>query len=144
MDFATLQNEYPVATEIKVKWGEMDAWQHLNNTVYIRYIEDGRMDLFEKISMSSDMKNLVVGPILAAIQCDYLAPVTYPDTLTVFSKAQQTSSKKVAFEHALWSEKSQCVVAKGTALVVYYDFKRLKSCEIPTEVSAKFNALNQP
>jgi len=142
MDLSTLKQEFPVATEIKVKWGEMDAFQHLNNTIFIRYIEDGRMDLFEKIGMSSDMANLGFGPILASVHCDFLAPVTYPDTLTVFSKAEQTSSKKVAFEHAIWSEKDQCIVAKGQCLVVYYDFKGLKSCNIPAEVTAKFVALN--
>jgi len=142
MDFKTLENEYPIATAIKVKWGEMDAFQHLNNVVYIRYLEDGRIDLFEKISMSKDVKTLGVGPILASVHCDYLAPVTYPDTLTVFSKATQTSSKKIEFEHTLWSEKDQRVVAKGQGLVVYYDFKVLKSCEIPESIAEKFTALN--
>ena len=143
MDFATLQNEYPVATEIKVKWGEMDAFQHLNNTVYIRYIEDSRIDLFEKLDMSGDMKTSNMGPILASIQCDYLAPVTYPDTLIVFSTATQTGAKKVELAHMLWSTQQNRLVAQGKGVVVYYDFKRLKSCEIPIEVSAKFNALNQ-
>ena len=90
MDLETLNKHYPVSTEIKVKWGEMDAFQHLNNTVYIRYIEDGRIDLLEKLGMSSDMKSFNIGPILASIQCDYLAPVTYPDTIIVFSTVNLT------------------------------------------------------
>ena len=94
MDLETLKKHYPVSTEIKVKWGEMDAFQHLNNTVYIRYIEDGRIDLLEKLGMSNDMKSFNIGPILASIQCDYLAPVTYPDTIIVFSKVTQTGVKK--------------------------------------------------
>ena len=44
MDLTTLKKQYPVSIEIKVKWGEMDAFQHLNNTVYIRYFEVGRID----------------------------------------------------------------------------------------------------
>ena len=54
----------------------MDAFQHLDNAVYIRYIEDGRID-----------------PVLASIQCDYLAP-TYPNTLIALSNARQTGPKK--------------------------------------------------
>jgi len=73
-DLATLSAQYTQSTEIKVKWGEMDAFQHLNNTVYIRYIEDGRIDLLEKLGMSDDMKATNIGPVLASIQCDYLAP----------------------------------------------------------------------
>ena len=141
MDFATLQNEYPVATEIKVKWGEMDAFQHLNNTVYIRYIEDGRIDLFEKLDMSGDMKNSSIGPILASIQCDYLAPVTYPDTLIVFSTATQTGAKKVELVHMLWSTQQNRLVAQGKGIGVYYDYKALKSCIIPDFIAAKLTAL---
>jgi acyl-CoA thioester hydrolase len=141
MDFATLQNEYPVATEIKVKWGEMDAFQHINNTVYIRYIEDGRIDLFEKLGINEDMKTSNMGPILASIQCDYLAPVTYPDTLIVFSTATQTGAKKVELVHMLWSTQQNRLVARGKGIGVYYDYKALKSCIIPDFITAKLAAL---
>lgn len=93
MDLTTLKKQYPVSIEIKVKWGEMDAFQHLNNTVYIRYIEDSRIDLFEKLGLSSHLNSQNIVPILASVQCDYLAPVTYPDTLIVFSTAIQTGPK---------------------------------------------------
>jgi acyl-CoA thioester hydrolase len=141
MDLATLKKHYPVSTEIKVKWGEMDAFQHLNNTVYIRYIEDGRIDLFEKLGMSSDMKSFNIGPILASIQCDYLAPVTYPDTLIVFSTATQTGAKKIELEHKIWSVQQNRLVAKGVGVGVYYDYKALKSCIIPDFIAAKLAAL---
>jgi len=141
-DLATLSAQYTQSTEIKVKWGEMDAFQHLNNTVYIRYIEDGRIDLLEKLGMSDDMKATNIGPVLASIQCDYLAPVTYPDTLIVFSNAKQTGPKKVEFEHKIWSKQQNCLVAQGTGMGVYYDFKQGKSCVIPDIMSAKLTILN--
>ena len=143
MDLAKLYKQYPVATEIKVKWGEMDAFQHLNNTIYIRYIEDSRIDLFEKLDMTSDMKTFNTGPILASIQCDYLAPVTYPDTIIVFSTATQTGAKKIELEHKLWSTQQNRLVAKGLGLGVYYDYKALKSCVIPAPIAAKLAALKE-
>tara|TARA_B100000795_G_scaffold207675_1_gene161144 strand:+ start:53 stop:487 length:435 start_codon:yes stop_codon:yes gene_type:complete len=141
MDLATLEQQYSVSTEIKVKWGEMDAFQHLNNTVYIRYIEDGRIDLFEKLGMSSNMKNLSIAAILASIQCDYLAPVTYPDTIIVFSKATPTGAKKIEIEHKLWSTKQNCLVAKSSSVGVYYNFKTSKSCNIPDSVITKLTTI---
>ena len=141
MDLETLNKHYPVSTEIKVKWGEMGAFQHLNNTVYIRYIEDGRIDLLEKLGMSSDMKSFNIGPILASIHCDYLAPVTYPDTIIVFSTVTQTGVKKIELEHKLWSIQQNCLVAKGLGIGVYYDYKALKSCAIPSFIADKLAAL---
>lgn len=141
MDLATLEKQYTLSTHIKVKWGEMDAFQHLNNTVYIRYIEDGRIDLLERLGMIDDIKAYNTGPVLASIQCDYLAPVTYPDTLIVLSKVTQTGPKKVQFEHKLWSSQQNCLVAQGTGVGVYFDFKAHKSCVIPDVVVAKLAAL---
>ena len=141
MDLETLKKHYPVSTEINVKWGEMDAFQHLNNTVYIRYIEDGRIDLLEKLGMSNDMKSFNIGPILASIQCDYLVPVTYPDTIIVFSTVTQTGVKKIELEHKLWSIQQNCLVAKGLGIGVYYDYKALKSCAIPAFIADKLATL---
>ena len=142
INLASLRKSYPVSTEIKVRWGEMDAFQHLNNTVYIRYIEDSRIDLFEKLGIGDDMQTSHIGPVLAAIQCNYLAPVTYPDTIIVFTSATQTGPKKVELEHKLWSVAQTKVVAQGKSLGVYYDHKALKSCIIPAFISAKLKALN--
>lgn len=141
MDLATLKKQYPVHTEIKVRWGEMDAFQHLNNTVYIRYIEDSRLDVFEKLGISDDMLSSHTSPILASIQCDYLAPVTYPDQIIVFTSATQTGPKKVELEHKLWSVQQTRVVAQGKSLGVYYDHKALKSCLIPALISARLASL---
>ena len=43
-----LQN-YPVVIEIPVAWGDMDAFQHVNNVTYFKYFESARIAYFEKI-----------------------------------------------------------------------------------------------
>ncbi len=40
---------YSVIIETPVAWGEMDAFQHVNNIVYFRYFESVRIAYFEKI-----------------------------------------------------------------------------------------------
>jgi acyl-CoA thioesterase FadM len=46
---------YPVVIEIPVAWGEMDAFQHVNNVAYIRYFESGRIAYFERQPMMEEM-----------------------------------------------------------------------------------------
>ncbi|MCB0148997.1 MAG: acyl-CoA thioesterase, partial [Caldilineaceae bacterium] len=46
---------YPVVIEIPVAWGEMDAFQHVNNIVYFRYFESGRIAYFERAGMMNLM-----------------------------------------------------------------------------------------
>jgi len=62
-----LLRDYPVIIEIPLAWGEMDAFQHLNNVVYFRYFESARIAYFDAIEAMTVMETTGVGPILAAI-----------------------------------------------------------------------------
>ncbi|MDP6968279.1 MAG: acyl-CoA thioesterase [Gammaproteobacteria bacterium] len=139
-----LQQDYAHTTPIVVKWGEMDAFQHINNVAYIRYLEDARLALFAQLGMLNDLTACNKGPILANISCDYLAPVTYPDTLYIATNIHQTGPKKIALEQVIYSEKLGKLVAKAHSLGVYYDYAALASCEVTEAISQALNKLNQP
>ena len=78
-----LLSAFPVVIEIPVAWGEMDAFQHVNNVVYFRYFETGRIAYFERTVMRSAMNTTGLGPILATASCKFKFPLTYPDTVLV-------------------------------------------------------------
>jgi acyl-CoA thioester hydrolase len=44
-----LISTYPVIIEIPLAWGDMDAFQHVNNVVYFKHFESARIAYFEKI-----------------------------------------------------------------------------------------------
>lgn len=136
-----LQDEFHHIYPVPVKWGEMDAFQHVNNVTYVRYLEDGRLALFEQLGMSEDMKATHQGPIFASLNCDFLAPVTYPDTMLVASNIKQTGPKKIELEQVIYSEKSGQPVFKATSLCIYYDYQALHSCEVTATISAAINNL---
>ena len=56
-------DSYPVQLEIPVAWGDMDAFGHVNNTVYLRWFESARIAFFERISIRASRPEKV-GPIL--------------------------------------------------------------------------------
>jgi len=67
---------FPVVIEIPVAWGEMDAFQHVNNIVYLRYFESPRIAYFERLSFLEVMEQTGVGPILAETHCRYRRSLT--------------------------------------------------------------------
>lgn len=136
-----LQNEYHHIYPVPVKWGEMDAFQHVNNVTYVRYLEDGRLAIFEQLGMSEDMKTTNQGPIFASLNCDFLAPVTYPDTMLVATNIKQTGAKKIVLEQVIFSEKTGQPVFKAESLCIYYDYAELRSCEVTDTISAAINNL---
>lgn len=123
--------DYPVVIEIPVAWGEMDAFQHVNNTQFFRYFESARVKYFEELKILDYMNNYAKGPILASTDAKFLAPVKYPDTLSVGIRSKKLESGRILQEYAIWSHETTQLVAKGHSLLVFFDYKLGQPCAIP-------------
>jgi acyl-CoA thioester hydrolase len=69
-------------SRIPVRWGDMDAVGHVNNTVYFRYAEQARIDWLESLGFT-DLVNVDGGPVIINASCTFLKPVVYPATVEV-------------------------------------------------------------
>ena len=74
-------SEFPVHIEIDVQWGDMDAVQHVNNTVYLRWTESARIEYFQRLGYGVSQQEGEAGFILGWQDCKYIFPVTFPDTV---------------------------------------------------------------
>ena len=89
-----LEKEYPVVLSQDVIWGDMDAFGHINNTVYFRYFEDARIAYFDKIGVHEQKKQFDTGPILARTHCNFRLPLDYPDRIHIAARSNILSPKK--------------------------------------------------
>ena len=62
---------FPIVIRIPIQWGDQDAFGHVNNTVPIRWFESARIAYLEQIGLSDKGSAGALGPILAAISCNY-------------------------------------------------------------------------
>ena len=77
--------QFPIVYEQKVAWGDMDAFGHVNNVMYYRYIESARIEYFDRLNVF-DQDVLTV---VASSQCKYLKPVFYPDVLHIGARVEE-------------------------------------------------------
>ena len=61
---------------LPIRWGDMDAMAHVNNTVYFRYMETVRLDWFESIGVKLDP--LGQGPVIVNVFCNFYKQLQYP------------------------------------------------------------------
>lgn len=137
------QDNYPVIITQEVHWGDMDAFQHVNNKVYFRYFEDVRLAYLQKIGSLDHMKAHNTGPVLASTSCNFRAPVLYPDTVHIATRTKDLQEKRVAMEYVVFSEQQQKIVADGEGLMVYFDFVSGVSAKIPQVIAAEIKALQR-
>ena len=110
---------YPIIHHQPIQWGEMDAFNHLNNVVYYRYAESARIVYLQALGMFDG--SMVT--MLAQSSCQYLRPVTYPDTLLVGVRCQRLGTTSIIIEYSYYSSAQQAVVATAEAVIVRLDSK---------------------
>jgi acyl-CoA thioester hydrolase len=134
--------KFPVVIRIPVQWGDQDAFGHVNNTVPHRWFESARIALFGRIGLLDLRKEQGVGPILAAVTCDYRQQINFPDTVQVGIRVARVGNSSIAFEHAIVSETQSAVVAEGTSTTVVFDYHVHKSHPVPETVRRAIEALD--
>ncbi len=130
----------PIDLDLAVAWGDMDAYGHVNNTVFIRWCESARIVFFEQIGLETCRKKTGLGGILASIQCRYRAPVIYPDTVSVSINIQNLSATDFELKYLIWSKTQLKTVAEASDRIVAYDYRSLKKASWPEQI---YNSLNQ-
>lgn len=119
--------QFPVIYEQKVAWGDMDAFGHVNNVMYYRYIESARIAYFDLLNVFDQD----VVTVVASSQCKYLKPVFYPDLLHIGARVEEVRNSAIRMHYILYSTQQQAVVADGEAVIVFVDKLEMKKTSIP-------------
>ncbi|MBL8406664.1 MAG: acyl-CoA thioesterase, partial [Candidatus Accumulibacter sp.] len=61
---------------IPIRWGDMDAYGHVNNTIYFRYMEQVRVEYLEKLGFRVMPRGSA--PVIINASCTFLVPLNYP------------------------------------------------------------------
>ena len=115
---------------IPIRWGDMDAMNHLNNTVYFRYLETIRIDWMHSIGCQPDA--LGEGPVIVNAFCNFYKQLEYPGD--VLTKLYVSDPGRTTFE--TWgtmerADKLGVICAAGGATTIWVDFPAQKAKTLP-------------
>ncbi len=131
--------QYPIVYDQKIAWGDMDAFGHVNNVIFYRYIESARLAYLDQLDILSE-------PLLTVVlsnQCHYLKPVVYPDQLKVGVKVEEIRNSAFRMKYTLYSEEQKSIVANAEAVIVCVDKTSMQKIKIPEYIVDKIKQLEQ-
>jgi len=135
--------EYPVIVESPVIWGDMDAYEHVNNTVYFRYFESARIAFFDQLKFKEVKDETGIGPILASTQCRFRIPLTYPDTVSIGARVSDVQGDRFTMHYRVVSHQHKKVAAEGEGLLIAYDYKALTKAALPEIIYQRIQKLGR-
>ena len=134
--------DFPVVIQLPVVWGEMDAYGHVNNTVFFRYFETARMAYFERIQFGEPSNPSDVGPILASTSCRFRRPLRYPDRIHVGARVSEVGDDRFRMAYRIYSEAHDDIAATGEGVIVAYDYAAGQKAALPDDVRERIEALD--
>jgi acyl-CoA thioester hydrolase len=138
---AALLEGFPVVLTLPVLWGDQDAFGHVNNTIYFRWLESARIAYGERVGLDRLLKSSRIGPILASVTCDFRRQVTYPDSIVVGARVTRIGRSSMTMEHVLVSEGAKAIAAESSSVLVVFDYDANKSHPVPDEIRSAIEAL---
>jgi acyl-CoA thioester hydrolase len=115
---------------IPIRWGDMDAMGHVNNTTYFRYLETIRIDWFQAIGTALNPAGC--GPVIVNAFCNFYKQLEYPGN--VLMKMYTSDPGRTTFESWATMElvnQPGVIYAAGGATTIWVDFPKQKAIELP-------------
>lgn len=143
-----LAGDFACRREVEVRFADTDAMGHVNNAVYLTYVEIARAAYFETATgrpLPLGVHGAGEGMILADIRVAYRAPAFYGETLTVETRVTRLGRTSFGMEHRLTAPDSRYararLVAIAESVLVAYDYGEARPIPLPADLVAGIERL---
>jgi acyl-CoA thioester hydrolase len=141
-------------------FGDLDAMGHVNNTVYLKWIETARIAYWIHVTGQKAraggpaqgapsrepgpgvMSGVLIDMILARTEIDYKSPVSYGEKLDVFVRTSLIKRSSIVFEYVVSAKSDGRLVAQAKTVVVCYEYSLMRSKPVSQEMKAAILALD--
>lgn len=125
---------------IPVRWGDMDNYGHVNNTVYLEYVQEARVEWFARVGIAID--HTPQGPVVLQTLHTYLKPVVHPATVVIELYAGAVGRSSLVVEHRLSTlEDPHSCYGEGHCKLVWIDHASNASVPVPDSLRSVMDAL---
>ncbi len=117
---------------LAVRFRDMDAYGHVNNAVYMTYLEETRVAFMQANGMRSlDMPER--STILAHAEIDYRAPARLRDVLNIDLVVSRVGNSSYEFSYTVTQAKDGALVAEAKTVQVCFNFVLNRPIRVPAE-----------
>jgi acyl-CoA thioester hydrolase len=129
----TLARRLVHSVSVPIRWGDMDAQGHVNNTVYFRYMEQARIEWLESLrECVGDVDGQ--GSVIVNATCTFLLPLCYPGTIDVRMFIDAPGRSSLDSHYELWMNDRK--YAEGSARIVWIDLRTQRPAPLPERLLA--------
>ena len=134
---ATPESGAPVVARvpISVRWGDLDAFDHVNNAAFLVYVQEARIVWLSRLG--AQLRDETKMPVVAAASLNFRRQLGWPARIVVELSIARVGNSSLTIAHRIVAEDdATCVYADGEAVMVWIDPASGRSIALPEAVRA--------
>ncbi len=135
-----LMSKFNFILPIQVRYGDLDAQWHVNNTKFLNYVEQGRFAYIMNLGLFDGKSFLDLGLIVADVHMAYLAPIELGQNIQVAVRVAHIGNKSMRFEYEIQDSDTGQAIATAETVMVSFDYHTHTSKPVPDEWRKKISA----
>lgn len=118
---------------IHIRFSDLDAQGHVNNAVYLTYLESARLGYYQTTGIWDKHSGANTGMVVAHIDIDYVAPIFLGHDIEVGLRMVRLGNKSMTLAFQISAREGTQVFARGEAILVVFDDAAEKGVPISEE-----------
>lgn len=131
---------FKLVVDAQVRFADTDGLGHINNAIYLNYLEIARVDYLQNVLGRKDVKDF--GVILARAEVDYKSPAFHHETLRVGCKVESLGGSSINMAYRIEDKKTGRLVALAKTVLVAYDYALGRPVRIPQDAREKMEVFD--
>jgi acyl-CoA thioester hydrolase len=122
------------STPVQIRFNDMDAFGHINNAIYLTYLEEARIKFLDDL-IHWDYEKSKQAIIMARVEIDFKIPGHFKDELFILTRCSHVGTKSFTLDYEIVKNVSgeKIVIASATTVVVMFNYEMKKTIEVPVE-----------
>jgi acyl-CoA thioester hydrolase len=125
------RDEFRFFIPMPTRWGDSDLNGHINNAMFVRYLESGRLDYYAEVFDKGFDHSSPPEFILASLQIDYLKQVNHPAELTIGTRVSSFGKSSFESDGAIFLAGEEAPVVISRSVCVWFNYDNNRSERIP-------------
>ena len=128
-------DDFLLQHELSTRWKDLDAFGHVNNAVFLSYIEDARILFFKRWNINYNERSLIV----ASVKIDYLRQVEHPTQLIIGQRISRIGKTSFDIHSVIFDKETLEQVCESTIISVAFNFEIQKSVPVYQDIIDDYN-----
>lgn len=125
---ALTEHRYRHRCRLQIRFNDVDAFGHVNNSVYFQFYDMGKSAYFQEVNGTIVADGL--GVVIANVNCTFITPIEFGEPIAVETQVSSVGEKSFTMKQRIINTSSGEVKSHASSVMVAFDIKKKASVEL--------------